>query len=82
MFPAKHQYSVILGLNKITAERFIEKLRSNITPVSEALYAELETENAQLKAEKPDLALTLAGEERCVRVINRTVISEMVGRLQ
>jgi serine/threonine-protein kinase HipA len=72
----------ILGLNKITAERFIEKLRSNITPISEALYAEFETENAQLKAEKPDLALTLAGEERCVRVINRTVISEMVGRLQ
>lgn len=72
----------VLGLNKTTAERFLEKLRSNITPATEALYEEFETENSQLKAAKPDLALTLAGEDRCVRVIIHTVIREMVGKLQ
>jgi serine/threonine-protein kinase HipA len=72
----------VLGLNKTTATRFLEKLRSNIKPVAEKLYTEFETENGQIKTKNSNLALTLAGEERCVRVIIHTIISDMVKILQ
>ena len=71
----------VLGLNKSTAERLLEKLRGEITRVAEALYVEFEAENARLLDQQPNLALVLAGERRCVKAIIHTVISEMVGRL-
>lgn len=71
-----------LGLNKATAERLLEKLRTNISSTAETLYAEMETENTLLKIAHPDLALTLAGEERCIRVIHHVIIRDMVNRLQ
>lgn len=72
----------ILGLNKVTASRLLERLRDSIRPAADALYAELEAENQQLKKKNPGLGLTLSGEERCVRVIIHSVISDMVERLR
>ena len=72
----------VLGLGKKTTERLLEKLKNNIKPAAEILYTEFETENGQLRAQRPSLALTLAGEMRCVKIIIHTVISEMVERLR
>lgn len=66
-----------LNLAKATAERLLERLRSRIVQEAEALYAEVEAENAQIANARPNLSATMAGESRCLRAILHTVIKEM-----
>jgi len=70
-----------LNLAKGTAERLLEKLRSRISQEAEALYAKVETENAQIVNVRPDLSATMAGESRCLRTILRTVIKEITKQI-
>ena len=44
---------------------------------AEALYAEIEAENAPIAHARPDLSVTMAGESRCLRAILHTVLKEM-----
>jgi len=67
-----------LNLAKGTAERLLENLRSRIAREAEALYAEVEMENAQIAHARPELSATMAGESRCLRAILHHVIKEMV----
>lgn len=73
---------VALNLVKGTAERLLENLRSRIVSEAEALYAEVEAENARIAHARPELAATMAGESRCVRAISHTVIKEMARQIQ
>lgn len=70
-----------LTLSKGTATRLLDKLLQRIVPETEALYAEVEAENARLIAEKPELGITLTGESRCLRTILHTVVKEMVRQI-
>ena len=67
-----------LGLAKGTAERLLETLQGRIFQEAEALYGEVDAENARLAAARPDLSPTLAGESRCLRTIMHVIIKEMV----
>lgn len=69
-----------LNLAKGTAERLLESLRSRAVPEAEALYAEVEAENAQIAAARPELSATMAGESRCLRALLHAVLKEMVKR--
>ena len=71
-----------LNLVKGTAERLLERLRSRIVSEAEALYAEVEAENARIVHARPELAATMAGESRCVRAISHTVIKEMARQIR
>lgn len=71
----------VLNLAKGTAERLLENLRSRAVQQAEALYAEVETDNARLLQARPELAATLAGEARCLRTLLHTVIREMAQQL-
>jgi serine/threonine-protein kinase HipA len=68
---------VALHLAKGTAERLLDNLRSRIVQEAEALYAEVELENAQLAKARPELSATMAGESRCLRTIVHSIIKEM-----
>lgn len=70
-----------LNLQKSTAERLLENIRSRIHPMSEELYLQVEAENKVLLENRPELGATLAGELRCLRGIQHTVIRDMVQRL-
>ncbi|MYZ52764.1 HipA domain-containing protein [Malikia spinosa] len=70
-----------LNLAKGTAERLLERLRSRIVQEAEALYAEVEAENAQIANARPNLSATMAGESRCLRAILHTVIKEMAKKV-
>lgn len=70
-----------LNLAKGTAERVLESVRGRILAETEALYADMEAENARLIAAQPELGITLTGETRCLRAIQHTVIKEMARRL-
>lgn len=70
-----------LNLAKGTAERLLENLRSRITQEAEALYAEIETENAQIADARPELSVIMAGEARCIRTILHSIISEMARQI-
>jgi serine/threonine-protein kinase HipA len=70
-----------LNLSKGTATRLLDKLHQRIVPETEALYAEVEAENARLIAERPELGITLTGESRCLRAILHTVAKEMVRQI-
>lgn len=70
-----------LNLAKGTAERLLENLRSRAVPEAEALYAEVEAENAQIAHARPELPATMAGESRCLRAILHTVLKEMTKQL-
>ena len=50
-------------------------------PEAEALYAEVEADNARIVQARPELAATLAGELRCLRAILHTVLKEMVKQI-
>ena len=67
----------MLNLTKGTADRMLENLRSRALRETEALYAEVETENAHILQTRPELSVTMAGESRCLRVIVHTIIKEM-----
>lgn len=70
-----------LNLAQGTAERVLESLRGRILAETEALYADVEAENARRIAAQPELGITLTGETRCLRAIQHTVIKEMARRL-
>lgn len=70
-----------LNLAKGTTERLMEYLRSRIAKEAEALYAEIEAENARISNERPNLSATMAGESRCLRTVLRTVIKEMTKQI-
>ena len=72
----------VLNLAKGTAERLLSHLQGRIVQEAEALYTEVEAENAQIAHVRPALSATLAGEARCLRTIQHTVIKEMVNRLK
>ena len=67
----------MLNLTKGTADRLLESLRSRALREAEALYAEVETENACIVQKRPELSVTMAGESRCLRVIVHTIIKEI-----
>lgn len=70
-----------LNLAKGTAERLLENLRSRAVQEAEALYAEVETENARIAQARPDLLATMAGESRCLRTILHTILKEMAKQI-
>lgn len=70
-----------LNLAKGTAERLLENLRGRAVQEAEALYAEVESKNAQIAHARPELSATMAGESRCLRTILHTVIKEMTQRI-
>lgn len=70
-----------LNLAKGTAERMLENLRSRVVQEAEALYVEVEAENAQIAHAHPDLSATMEGESRCLRTILHTVIKEMTEQI-
>lgn len=68
-----------LGLRKETVVRELDRLVTRISPAADALYAEIEAENAALpESAKP----YLAGELRVLLAIRHIVIHEMAGRLR
>ncbi len=70
-----------LNLAKGTAARLLDNLRSRAMPLAQALYSEVEAENAQILRDRPELAATMAGESRCIRAILHTVLNAMTGQL-
>ncbi len=70
-----------LNLAKGTAERLLENQRRRAMEAAEALYAEVEAENARIAEARPELSATMAGESRCLRAIVHTVIKEMAQRI-
>src|SRR5690606_19765474 len=70
-----------LNLAKGTAQRLLENLRSRAVQEVEALYAEVEAENAQIASTRPELSATMAGETRCLRAILHTVLKEMTKQI-
>lgn len=70
-----------LSIAKATAARLLDNLCRKIASEAEALYAEFENENAVLVQQKPELRATLAGESRCLRTIQHTVIREMAQKI-
>lgn len=70
-----------LNLARSTALRLLENLRSCIVREAEALYVEVETENASIANERPALAATMAGELRCLRTVLYVIIKEMTKKI-
>lgn len=70
-----------LNLAKGTALRMLENLRSRAVQAAQALYAEIEAENANIASARPELSVTMAGESRCLRVILHTVLKEMTKQI-
>lgn len=66
-----------LNLAQGTAQRLLENLRSRAAQEAEALYSEIEAENAQIVRVRPELLAMMAGESRCLRAILHTVVKEM-----
>lgn len=71
----------VLNLAKGTAGRLLDNLCNRAVQEAEALYAEVETENARIVHARPDLSAALAGESRCLRTILHTVIKEMAKQI-
>jgi serine/threonine-protein kinase HipA len=70
-----------LNLAKGTAQRLLENLRSRAVQEAEALYAEVEAENAKIASVRPELSATMASESRCLRAILHTVLKEMAKKI-
>ena len=70
-----------LGLAKGTAQRLLENLRSRAVQEAQALYAEIEAENARIARARPELSATMAGESRCLRAILHTILKEMAKQI-
>ena len=70
-----------MNLAKGTAQRLLENLRSRAVQEAEALYAEVEAENAKIASARPELSATMAGESRCLRAILHTVLKEMAKKI-
>ncbi len=70
-----------MNLAKGTAQRLLENLRRRAVQEAEALYAEVEAENAQIASARPELSATMAGESRCIRAILHTVLKNMAQQI-
>lgn len=70
-----------LGLNESTTTRVVQKMREQILAQAQKIYTEVQTENEQLLADRPELASIFAGELRCMRAIIHGVIQHMVGKI-
>lgn len=70
-----------MRIKPATVVRLLDSLKNKIAGEAQALYAQVERENAELIAQRPELAATLAGELRCLRTIQHVVIAEQVARL-
>lgn len=70
-----------MHIEKATATRLLEQVRGRISGAAMDLYRSIETENAGILAQRPELAATFAGELRCLRTIVHNVINEMTSRL-
>jgi serine/threonine-protein kinase HipA len=70
-----------LNLARGTAARLMDNLGSRIMSEAEKLYAELEGSNLPLAAQSQELAITMAGESRCLRAMLHNVVTQMVGRV-
>jgi serine/threonine-protein kinase HipA len=70
-----------LNLARATGERLMEDLRSRIEREAEALYADVELENAVIAKAHPTLSATMAGESRCLRTILHAIIKTMVEKI-
>ena len=70
-----------LQLARGTAERLLDRLQARLLPEAEALYAEVETENAAIAQARPTLAATMAGESRGLRAMLHTVLKTMTRQL-
>lgn len=65
-----------LSLARGTAGRLLDTMRRRAMPEAEALYAEIDAENALIARAHPALSATMAGESRCLRAILHTVLKE------
>jgi serine/threonine-protein kinase HipA len=79
--PLLLQAGAALNLNKATSGRLLDNLRGRVLREATALYAEVKAENAEFVASRPELAATMAGESRCLRVILHTIFKEMADQL-
>lgn len=70
-----------LKLGARAAERIVSKLKANLFTTALLLLDEVEDENTRLVKARPDIASTLAGEERALRGITYVVIKDMVDGL-
>lgn len=70
-----------MRIKPATVARLMDSLKDKIAGEARALYAQVERENAELIAQRPELAATLAGELRCLRTILHVVLAEQVARL-
>jgi serine/threonine-protein kinase HipA len=70
-----------LKLARGTAERLLDRLHARLLPEAEALYAEVEVENAQIARERPALSATMAGESRALRALVHTVLKTTTRQL-
>lgn len=70
-----------LGLSQEVAVRLLSAQVDRIEQAARSLLAEIETENAQLLKARPDLAITFAGELRCLRAVREVVIRDMTSRI-
>lgn len=71
-----------MRIKPATVVRLLDSLKNRIAGEAQALYAQVERENAELIAQRPELAATFAGELRCLRSILHVVIAEQVARLK
>ncbi|WP_153116624.1 HipA domain-containing protein [Rhodocyclus tenuis] len=71
-----------LNLARGTAGRLLENLRARVMREAEALFAEVEAENARIAQARPELSLTMAAEARCLRTILYAVIKDMARQLE
>jgi len=72
----------VMRIKPATVARLLDSLKDKITSEAQALYVQVERENAELIALRPELAATFAGELRCLRTIQHVVIAEQVARLK
>ncbi|AQV94333.1 toxin HipA [Cupriavidus necator] len=70
-----------LGLTGVTAERRLDAMLRGIQPAAQALYEQVEQQNAAMARERPALTGGFAGELACLRVIRFTIIADMVRAL-
>lgn len=71
-----------LGLKKQAATRLLEDQVNRIEAQTNALLAEIETENRVMMRRQPGLEATFAGELRLLRAIVHVIVQEMAGRLR
>jgi serine/threonine-protein kinase HipA len=71
-----------LNIAKATAERLLENLRARIAQEAKMLMADIELENAEIAAARPELSARLAAELRCIRAILHAVVMPMAKQLR